>query len=152
MSIMKKFVFALAATLISASAFAQYTYPLQSSNNLADISNLATARANLGISGAAPTISSGFGTGAAVANNNGTQAFTINVGTSSGNTGVIGLPTAAHGWACFATDITTNSTSVFVTKQTATTASSATIGNFSDVAVAGPWTNSDILSVSCSAY
>ena len=105
------------------------------------------------VSNAAPTISSGFGTSPSISSNNGTAAFRINVGTGgSATSGVIGLPTAANGWNCYATDITTNSTGVFYTKQTASSTTTATIGNFSDVAVATAWTASNILAVSCFAY
>jgi hypothetical protein len=108
---------------------------------------------NLLVSNAAPTISSGFGTGASIASNNGTAAFTINVGTGgAATTGVIGLPTAANGWNCYATDITTNSTTDSQTKQTASSTTTATIGEFSDVAVASAWVASNILHVSCFAY
>lgn len=107
---------------------------------------------NLLVSNAAPTVSSGFGSGASISANNGTAAFRVNVGTSSGNTGVIGLPTAANGWNCYGTDLSTRSTSVFLTEQTASSASSATLGNFGDTNTAGPWTNNDILAVSCFAY
>lgn len=153
---MKKSLILVAAiaSMASALVFAQtYTNPLLSSNNLSDVSSAATARTNLGVSGAAPTISSGFGTSSSVVSNNGTMAFSINVGTGgTATSGVIGLPTAPHGWACFGTDITTNSTAVSQTKQTATSTTSATIGNFSDVAVATAWAASDIVSVSCFPY
>ena len=104
----------------------------------------------LAISATPPTISSGFGTGAAIANSNGSVCFTIDVGTSSASTGVISLPTAPNGWAVQCTDITTNSTTVFITKQTATSTSSATIGNFTDIAGAAAWPDHAI--ISCIAF
>jgi hypothetical protein len=105
------------------------------------------------IGGATPTISSGFGTSPSIANNNGTAAFTINVGTGgTATSGVIGLPTATTGWNCQATDITTNSATVFITKQTASTTTTATIGNFNTSAAAAAWAASDILRVSCFAF
>jgi hypothetical protein len=104
-------------------------------------------------SSTAPTISSGFGTSPSVSANNGTPAFRVNVGTGGvATSGVIGLPAATTGWNCFCTDITTNSTGVFSCKQTASSTTTATVGNFSDVAVATAWTASDILAVSCFAY
>jgi len=107
---------------------------------------------NLLISATAPTISSGFGTSPSIATNNGTAAFTVNVGTGgTATSGVIGLPTATNGWNCFCTDITTNSSTVFACKQTASSTSSATIGNFNTSAAAAAWVASDILSVSCFA-
>lgn len=242
--LMKKHAFALVFSLMSVPAFAQYTYSLQSSNNLSDVSNVATALANLGaaatgtsgaktpllngnntwsgtqtfgsgdiilsgsstgtsvlnaaanagtttftlpttsdflvgvaatqtltnktlnspvvagaiivnnvlMSSTAPVVASGFGTGAAVVHNNGTTAFTINIGSSPQTVGTITMPAATNGWNCFATDITTNSTLVFVTKQTATTTTSVTLGNFGDNAAAGDWVANDILAVSCFAY
>lgn len=108
---------------------------------------------NLLISNTAPTISSGFGTSPSISANNGTASFRVTVGTGgSASSGVIGLPTAATGWNCFATDITTNSSTVFVTKQTASTTTSATIGNFNTSAAAAAWAASDVLAVSCFAY
>lgn len=105
------------------------------------------------IGSAAPTISSGFGTGASIGTSNGTGAFTVNVGTSSASTGVIGLPNSVStDWSCFCTDISTNSTSVFITKQTARSSSSCTVGNFSDVAAATAWADNDILSCTAVAY
>jgi hypothetical protein len=107
---------------------------------------------NLMVSSTAPTISSGFGTSPSVASNNGTAAFTINVGTGgSATSGVIGLPTATNGWVCHAQDLTTNSATVFVTKQTASSTTTATIGNFNTSGAAAAWVASDILHISCSA-
>ncbi len=105
------------------------------------------------ISGTAPTISSGFGTSPSVVNNNGTAAFTINVGTGgTATSGVIGLPTASHGWHVDCTDITNSNATVFVTKQTATTTTTATVGNFTNGGNAGAWTASDVLSCSAQGY
>jgi hypothetical protein len=101
----------------------------------------------------APSISSGFGTGASVTQNNGTAAFQINVGTGgSATSGVIGLPGAANGWNCFANDITTESSTVFMTKQTAGTTTTVTIKNFNDTGSAAAWAASDVLAVECMAY
>lgn len=95
------------------------------------------------VSPTAPTISSGFGTSPSIVNNNGTAAFTINVGTGGvATSGVIGLPTASNGWNCFATDRTSN----IVTRETATTTTTVTL------TAASAWGASDILQVSCFAY
>ena len=108
----------------------------------------------LGSSGgvAPPKISSGFGTGASVTANNGTSAFRINVGSSNTGNGVIGLPAASRGWNCFANDITTTSTAVSQTKQTASTKTSATLQNYTDTSGTGAWADRDVLAVSCFAY
>lgn len=108
---------------------------------------------NLLLGSAAPTISSGFGTSPSVTNNNGTGSFRINVGTGgTATTGVIGLPTATTGWNCQATDITTQNATVDVTKQIGPgTTTTVTIGNFTSGGIAGAWTASDILAVSCFA-
>lgn len=99
---------------------------------------------------AAPTISSGFGTSPSVTQNNGPSSFSVNVGTGgTATSGVVGLPTAAHGWACSVADVTTASSSVFLTKQTASSTTTATIGNFNTSGVATAWVASDILQISC---
>lgn len=108
---------------------------------------------NVLVSSAAPAISSGFGSGASVTHSNGTAAFTINVGTGgSASSGVIGLATASNGWACHADDLTTQSTSVASTVQTASSATSATLTQYNDVKAATAWAANDILSVSCFSY
>jgi hypothetical protein len=99
-------------------------------------------------SSTAPTISSGFGTSPSIATNNGTYSFTVNVGTGgSASSGAIGLPTATNGWNCYATDITTTSSTVFVTKQTASSTTSCTVGNFNTSGAAAAWAASDVLAV-----
>lgn len=102
------------------------------------------------ISENAPTIGSCGGGSPAISANNGTGAFRVTVGSAT-STCAIGLPTATTGWNCYATDLTTTSTTVFVTKQTASSVSGATLGNFNDVASAANWSTSDVLAVSCFA-
>jgi hypothetical protein len=109
------------------------------------------ASSHLVISVTAPTVSSGFGTGASITANNGTVAFRLNVGTSNTGSGVIGLPAATTGWNCFATDFTTPGPNN--TKESATTTTSATLTNYSaTTGLAANWTDSDIVQVSCFAY
>lgn len=103
----------------------------------------------------APTISSGFGTSPSVASNNGTAAFTINVGTGGAATsGVVGLPTATTGWNCFVNDLTAAAAHVaYNTRQTASTTTTATLENqTTSTGAAVAWAASDILRVSCFAY
>lgn len=105
-----------------------------------------SAATNLAFSPTAPTVSSGFGTSPSVPTNNGTQSFTINVGTGGvATSGVIGLPTATNGWVVKCEDLTTQSATVFVQKQTATATNTATIGNFNTAGAAAAWVASDIL-------
>lgn len=110
----------------------------------------------LAFSATAPTVNSGFGAGATIPNNNGTAAFTINVGTGgAATTGVLTLPAATVGWVCHVT----NRTAVAAnradqhTVQTATTTTTATVQNqtVSTGAVLA-WTASDILALQCTAY
>lgn len=101
---------------------------------------------NVADSAATPTISSGFGGSPSVASSNGTAAFTVNVGTGgAASSGVIGLPTASNGWVCSCNDVTTFSTTVFLTRQTASATTSCTIGNFTNAAASAAWAASDIL-------
>jgi hypothetical protein len=104
-------------------------------------------------SATAPTISSGFGSGASIVASNGTCAFQINVGTGGvATSGVIGLPAATTGWVCQAEDITTESATVARTKQTASATNTATVGNFNTTPAAAAWVASDKLNVSCKGY
>jgi len=100
-----------------------------------------------------PTIASGFGTSPSISANNGTLAFAIHIGTGgTASTGTLSLPGATHGWACDATDITTQSASVFITKQTAYSSNSVTLTQYNDAAAATPWTAGDTLLVKCSGF
>jgi hypothetical protein len=101
----------------------------------------------------APTIGSGFGSSPSIVASNGTAAFTLNVGTGgSATSGVVTMPTAAHGWACQVTDITTKSAAVAQTLETATTATSVTVGDYSDTMGSNPWAASDVLQFVCAGY
>lgn len=105
----------------------------------------------LHVSATAPTVT-GFGTSPSVPNNNGTSAFTVNVGTGgSASTGTVTLPAAATGWVCTAQDVTTPAS--FITSQTGGTTTTATFTNYSRTTGAAiAWTASDILRISCFAY
>lgn len=101
----------------------------------------------------APTISSGFGTTPSIVANNGTAAFTINVGTGgTASTGVIGLPAATTGWHVDCQNTSTNTATVFVTKQTASTTTTATIGNYDAAGAAAAWVASNVLVCAAMAY
>ena len=100
----------------------------------------------------APTISSGFGTSPTVPNSNGPGSFTVNVGTGgSATSGVVGLPTAAHGWNCHAVDntnVATIETECVTTSTTTATCTSYSRTTGSPTA----WSASDILGLSCFPY
>jgi hypothetical protein len=104
-------------------------------------------------SGTAPTISSGFGTSPSVVTANGTAAFTVNVGTGGvATSGVLTLPAATTGWALDVRNLSSNTATVFLTKQTATTTTTATIGCYDAAGVASAWAASDILLITAYAY
>jgi len=106
------------------------------------------------ISGTAPTIAAGGcgGAAASIIANNGTGAFKIGVGTTPGSACTITMPAATTGWNCHADDITTQSASVFVQKQTgAESTTSVTITNFNTSAAATAYVASDVLKVTCNA-
>jgi hypothetical protein len=103
------------------------------------------------ISSSAPTIGSGFGTGASIVANNGASAFQVNVGTGTiTNPGVITMPVATNGWACSAVDVTTADTNF--TKQTASTTTSVTIKNYNASGTATAWPVSDKINMLCMAF
>jgi len=86
------------------------------------------------------------GSAASIVTANGTAAFKINVGTTPSSACTFTMPAAATGWNVSCNDITTQSTSVFVQKQTgAESTTSVTITNFNDVAVATAFAASDVL-------
>lgn len=106
---------------------------------------------NVVIAATLPPIASGFGTGATISGVS-TAGFQITVGTGgTASTGTLTMPsTPANRWGCVANDVTTTSASVFLTKQTGTPSTTAvTLTNFSNAAVATPWTAGDLIEVEC---
>jgi hypothetical protein len=104
--------------------------------------------------GSAPTIASGFGTSPAIFFNANTAAFEIEIGTGGTATfGTMTMPAATTGWSCGATDITTTSSTVFMTKEVGTTSpTSFVLENFNSSGVAAAWAAGDIIRVQCSAF
>ena len=109
--------------------------------------------ASLADSSTAPTISSGFCTGANIAYQNGTVSFQVGVGASGCTgiqTGVIGLPTAAHGWKCNVSDIGGIG---YKPDQVAYTTTSATIENFSrTTGASADWVATHSLIIDCHGF
>jgi hypothetical protein len=131
------------------------TFPIgDTTHRAAGVFSTSFNTSKLLISATAPTISSGFGTGPSIPSNNGTAAFNINVGTGgAATTGVIGLPAATTGWIVFCSDITTQNATVDKTQQIgAGSTTTVTVGNFTDLGVAGAWAASDILACTAHAY
>jgi len=97
----------------------------------------------------APTISSGFGTSPSIVSNNGPSSFSVNVGTGGvASSGIIGLPAAATGWACSVADVTTPASDASF--ETGTSTTSVTVTNYvRTTGIAGAWTASDKLEMSC---
>ncbi|MDR3464221.1 MAG: hypothetical protein P4L76_18105 [Beijerinckiaceae bacterium] len=109
--------------------------------------------ARLADSATPPTISSGCGAGSpSISAGNGTDAFVVTIGTASGSTCVIAMPTATTGWVCSANDITTHTTANFQVLQTASSASSVTVTDYSDIAGAATWVSADKIGFLCRAY
>jgi hypothetical protein len=109
--------------------------------------------ANLADSATAPTISSGCGGGSpSISAPNGTDAFVVTIGTASGSTCVVAMPTATTGWICSANDITTHTTANFQVLQIASSASSVTVTDYSDIAGAATWVSADKIGFLCRAY
>lgn len=124
-----------------------------SSGNLTLTSGNIVYGTKLLVSATAPTIASGFGTSPSISGSNGTAAFQVTVGTGgTASTGVITMPAANAGWSCSAADVTTASTSVYLTKQTASTTTSITITNYNTAGTATAWVAGDKINLSCMAF
>lgn len=104
----------------------------------------------LWVSTTAPTLGSGWGTGATIAATS-TGAFKVVIGTGGSTGGVINLPTATNGWLLYAADITGGS-SVFL-QQTASNATSATLASYGiTTGTSATMTAGDVLLISALAY
>ncbi len=109
--------------------------------------------ANIVLSALAPTISSGFCSGAAFLTHNKGYGFRLDVGTScAASTGVIGLAaTADTGWICNAMNITSPAT--YVVQQTTTSTTAVTFTQYNrTTGIAANWVDSEDILVSCIAY
>lgn len=92
------------------------------------------------------------GLAASILTQNGTAAFKVGVGTGNGGTCTITMPAATTDWLCQATDITGTSANVFITKAVPTPGNlttEITLQNYTDVAGAHAWVDSDVIEVTC---
>ena len=108
---------------------------------------------NLTFSNAAPTISAGFGAGAAVTAGT-TASFRVDVGAAS-MSGTVGLPAAAAGWNCDVEDLTSTLANV-ADQRTVQISSTATTAVFENQTIstgaAVNWGANDILAIKCAAF
>lgn len=106
---------------------------------------------NLLSSSTAPTATT-FCTTPSIPANNGTAAFTINVGTACATSvGTITMPAATTGWVCDFQDVTNPDSNLV--RQTGGTTTTVTVKNYSaTTGVAANWTNSEVIRAKCSAY
>jgi len=112
-----------------------------------------TLGSNLSWSSAAPTISAGFGAGAAVTA--GTSAsFRIDVGAAS-MSGTVGLPTAATGWNCAVENLTAtlaNRADARTVQLSSTTATVVVESQTVSTGAAVNWSANDALALTCTAF
>lgn len=103
------------------------------------------------ISPTAPSTPSGCGSTATISASNGTAAFEVTMsGTGQTSACTVTMPTATNAWVCpSADDLTTQSTSVFLQKQSASSNTSITITNYSNLSVATAFVAGDVLAVQC---
>ena len=111
--------------------------------------SVAPISGHLMIATAGTTIASGFGSSPTIATN-GSSAGAVTVGSSPGTTGVLTLTAATNGWACQASDLTTNTE---VVSETATSTTSATFTFYSrTTGTALAPTASDVVAFTCLGY
>lgn len=99
-------------------------------------------------SSTAPTVAAGAG--ASVTSNNGTAAFTIDLG-GAAQTGTITLPTATTGWVVYMQNVTTPAS--FILSQTGGTTTTATFTCYDRASgLAANWTANDVARCIAIAY
>ncbi|WP_146129293.1 hypothetical protein [Burkholderia gladioli] len=106
---------------------------------------------NMVSSSTAPTISSGFGTGATISGN-GTAAFKIVVGTSPGSGGTLTMPAASNGWVCDGYDLSQINASAFYFRQTGYTTTSVTMAMYNTSGATANIVAGDTIIMKCSAF
>lgn len=112
-----------------------------------------SANSHIMISLTAPTIAGAGcgGSGATIPVNNGTISFQIGVGATPTTGCTVTLPSATTDWNCTFTDATTQSTSVFLQKQSAWGTATASFVNYNTAGTATNLVASDVIHVSCAA-
>lgn len=102
-----------------------------------------------------PLATGGFGTSPTTSGTS-SAGFKVVVGTGgTASTGTVTFnanDTAPTGWACNATDITTTSATVFVTKSVPLSTNSVTLTNYNTSGAAAAWVAGDVLVVSCNGF
>lgn len=122
-------------------------------SNLSQFTGSFSTGAAMVISNTAPTIASGFGSTPSIVASNGTAAFTINVGGGGvATSGVLTMPAATTGWMITVANTSANTATVFLTKQTAFSTTSVTIGNYDAAGAAAAWTANNVLVCSALAF
>lgn len=160
---MKKFLAGAAlSALFASSALAQAYTPV--STDLMKVTGadgsyhdvlVTTETRALQLCAAATVAISGTGAGTSPSVTGNGCAMDITTGTSNAAaTATITFSLAApHGWVCSGQDITTNSTTVALLKQTANTSTTAVFRNYTDVMGTGTaWTDADHLYLQCNPY
>jgi len=109
---------------------------------------------NIADSVTAPTISSGCGGGTpTISAPNGTAAFVVTIGTASGSTCAIAMPTATTGWVCFAEDTSNHTTANSrVAMSLPPAASLVTVTDYSDITGAATWVSGAKIAFECRGY
>lgn len=110
--------------------------------------------ANLADSHTAPTISSGCGGGSpSISAPNGTAAFVVTIGTASGSTCAIAMPTATNGWICSAEDTSNHTTANSRVAMSSVPATNlVTVTDYSDITGAATWVAGAKIAFMCRAY
>jgi len=102
-----------------------------------------------------PTIASGFGTGSAITNSNGTSNFSIIIGSGgTDSTGVLTFPAATNGWHCLFDQVQGGIYQVNVHSiQQAFSTTTVNVTNYNTTTgAATPWTASYSLNAFCQAF
>lgn len=117
------------------------------------LASIGLSSGHISHSATAPTIASGFGSSPSIPANNGTAAFTVNVGTGGvASSGVITMPTATTGWACTANP-TGAPQAAAVTDSAPTSTTSITLTNYTvSTGIALAWPAGTVLEVICVGY
>lgn len=117
------------------------------------LASIGLSSGHIADSATAPSIASGFGGSPSIVANNGTAAFTVNVGTGgAASSGVITMPTATTGWLCLVTPSGAPQAAA-VTYSAPTSATSVTLTNYTlTTGIALAWTASLVLEVHCRGY